>query len=85
MPGPIGWRGSGQFGAEPIPVHVTSVVTCSPGWNVLISVSLDGAQSRFDQSRWLSSEYTYAASTAAPTSRWQATRPMLVTTIVNFG
>ncbi len=58
MPGPIGSRGSGQFGAEPIPVQVTSVVTCSPGLNVLTSVSLDGAQSRFDHSRLLSSEYT---------------------------
>ena len=54
----MGCRGSGQFGAEPMPVQVTSVVTCSPGWNVLISVSLDGAQSRFDHSRSLSSEYT---------------------------
>src|SRR4029078_11559925 len=68
-----------------MPVQVASVVTCSPGWNVLTSVSFDGAQSRFDHSRVLSSEYTSAASTAAPTSRWHATRPMLVTTMVNFG
>ena len=55
VPGPIGWRGSGHPGAEPIPVQVTSVVTCSPGLNVLTSVSFDGAQSRFDHSRVLSS------------------------------
>ncbi len=54
VPGPIGWRGSGHPGAEPIPVQVTSVVTCSPGLNVLTSVSFDGAQSRFDHSRVLS-------------------------------
>ena len=69
VPGPIGWRGSGHCGAEPIPVQVTSVVTCSPGLNFLTSVSVDGAQSRLDHNRWLSSENTYAASTAAPTSR----------------
>ena len=55
VPGPIGWRGSGHPGPEPIPVQVTSVVTCSPGLNVLTSVSFDGAQSRFDHSRVLSS------------------------------
>ena len=37
VPGPIGWRGSGHCGAEPIPVQVTSVVTCSPGLNFLTS------------------------------------------------
>ena len=56
VPAPIGWRGSGHCGAEPMPVQVTSVVTCSPGWNVLTSVSFDGAQSRFDHSLVLSSE-----------------------------
>ena len=56
MPGPIAGRGSGQCGAEPIPVHVTAVVTCSPGVKVLTRVSLDGAQSRLDHSRLLSSE-----------------------------
>ena len=41
-----------------MPVQVTSVVTCSPGLKVLTRVSLDGAQSRFDHSRSLFSEYT---------------------------
>ena len=48
-----GRRGSGQLGAEPMPVHVTSVVTCSPGLIVLTRVSLEGAQSRLDHSRVL--------------------------------
>ena len=39
-----------------MPVQVTSVVTCSPGLNVFTSVSLEGAQSRFDHSRVLSNE-----------------------------
>ena len=39
-----------------MPVQVTSVVTCSPGLNVFTNVSLDGAQSRFDHNRLLSSE-----------------------------
>ena len=58
MPAPIGCRGNGHCGAEPIPVQVTSVVTCSPGLKVLTRVSLDGAQSRLDHNRLLSSEYT---------------------------
>ena len=51
----MGSRGSGHSGAEPIPVQVTSVVTCSPGLKVLTRVSLEGAQSRFDHNRLLSS------------------------------
>ncbi|CFE37506.1 Uncharacterised protein [Mycobacterium tuberculosis] len=56
MPGPIAGRGNGQRGADPIPVQVTAVVTCSPGENVLTSVSFEGAQSRLDHNRLLSSE-----------------------------
>lgn len=58
MPGPIGSRGSGHWGLDPVPVQVTLVTTCSPGVKSFTRVSLEGAQSRLDQSRWLSSEYT---------------------------
>src|SRR5689334_5802873 len=56
VPGPIGCLGNGQRGADPMPVQVTAVVTCSPGANVLTRVSFEGAQSRLDHNRLLSSE-----------------------------